>query len=1074
MVQNDFEQPGEASENNTIRWLHLRIHNASLYQDQDVLVNPDFLQVSCGDILRLSKPGESEGACFLKVTDRTSIQGTKTEISISQNIAESFQFTGHSLIQVANLGPRVKPISFVEVLVKNQYLSSSEMWRLKFLLNGQCIYSGKILFLDRIQASVKSLFMDTLQVKSGLIGHETKFNFRSQSAKIVWLIEFSKELWEETMDGRLYFELVVELMERILERWNSDGLRHILSIVVFSRVFYNNLWEAGFSSKPLLNRKDSHRSVHVLTDENNRPYSDLYFPLLTNERVGHSKSIVPRVVGSLKRLFYRFPLLIGSSLLLERFEYTTNVDYDETKFSLLLPGTAENSWSEESNLLEAFNVCLNDFERHFIDRELKATGNHVVIFTASRGVWKVHENLIKLTKRRLMSNGVGWEILSVGVPITDQAPIFILQPSKNQMEHTSKMWKNREENPNILMHLSRSISIAQMERTAKMGTIYYKFPKEWFPLRFIGPRFPSSLAKTASPRNEIRIYMEDFSNDLELESSNFVTAMHIHDNRVAVANAKHSQVALLSKLPRSTSVDLFHSTKSREEQKRNPSYEIYTTYGKFFDMTRKSIYRNHLSAVELLKDSQTKLNSNHIKPWIEYETCEEPPSIDIQRRIMWNNLLEPSVLPLTTEFAPNSIFSKSYFLQYLYTLPLPSKSKSDPQLFSESARALVKELVCQRMVQDFQVVVHLSDEIFWKNLASPELYERTMERHAKSSSRRQKSSFPGEDIGQIRCVLAKGREYHELTVNPENYTVQVRRFVRVDAPEKSIPSFHYRYNLFCTNSSRFVIKTGSFSVQTDSINWNRLDQILVEGQVLPCTSEILMKELQARVVRFAIIPNGNKSTECISQFLRSITRGEIGFEQLPSESLDGYRSNEEQFFTKLDMGMFKGARHEWIILGVDKFLVPSAAFHWSLYWLVCEGGVVEDYIQFCFRRAKLQGLTCCRVPFDFVNSQSSWTISTVWYNINVVLWKQAIEMVILEAGLFLDKRDTENVYFVHQTGGCMVQWNKETESVYWRESNVVENTHSSRKHVFHSINNTIYLSKFVQTVVLDIIHNISF
>jgi len=140
-------------------------------------------------------------------------------------------------VQVSNLGPNVKPLSFVEVVVKNQYLSSSEMWRLKFLLNGQCIYTGKVLFLDRLQARVKSLFMDASQVESGLVSHETKFNFRSQSAKTIWLIEFSKELWNETMDGRLYFELIVEFIERILERWNSNGLQHILSMIVFSRVF---------------------------------------------------------------------------------------------------------------------------------------------------------------------------------------------------------------------------------------------------------------------------------------------------------------------------------------------------------------------------------------------------------------------------------------------------------------------------------------------------------------------------------------------------------------------------------------------------------------------------------------------------------------------------------------------------------------------------------------------------------------------------------------------------------------------------------------------------------------------
>jgi hypothetical protein len=88
----------------------------------------------------------------------------------------------------------------------------------------------------------------------------------------------------------------------------------------------------------------------------------------------------------------------------------------------------------------------------------------------------------------------------------------------------------------------------------------------------------------------------------------------------------------------------------------------------------------------------------------------------------------------------------------------------------------------------------------------------------------------------------------------------------------------------------------------------RLDQVLVEGPVLPLTSELLMKEFQARVVRFAIIPSVNQTIERIWQFLKAITREEIGVELLPVEPLDGYPRKEEQSWIKLDMGMFKGAR----------------------------------------------------------------------------------------------------------------------------------------------------------------------
>lgn len=69
-----------------------------------------------------------------------------------------------------------------------------------------------------------------------------------------------------------------------------------------------------------------------------------------------------------------------------------------------------------------------------------------------------------------------------------------------------------------------------------------------------------------------------------------------------------------------------------------------------------------------------------------------------------------------------------------------------------------------------------------------------------------------------------------------------------------------------------------------------------------------------------------------------------------------------------------------------------------------------------FIQAKQQGLTCCKVPFDFENAQSSWTISTCWYDINVALWKHAIEELLLGEGFFLDEEDSKNLSLMHYSG----------------------------------------------------------
>jgi len=51
----------------------------------------------------------------------------------------------------------------------------------------------------------------------------------------------------------------------------------------------------------------------------------------------------------------------------------------------------------------------------------------------------------------------------------------------------------------------------------------------------------------------------------------------------------------------------------------------------------------------------------------------------------------------------------------------------------------------------------------------------------------------------------------------------------------------------------------------------------------------------------------------------------------------------------------------------------------------------------------------------------------------------------------------------------MVRWRKEDETISWIESIAIENTHSARKNIFHSISTSIYVSKLVQTVLRHVV-----
>lgn len=63
------------------------------------------------------------------------------------------------------------------------------------------------------------------------------------------------------------------------------------------------------------------------------------------------------------------------------------------------------STAVDGNLLEAINLALNKFDKHYIDRDLRRTGQAVVLITAGTGVWLIDRTLIELTKERLVDNG---------------------------------------------------------------------------------------------------------------------------------------------------------------------------------------------------------------------------------------------------------------------------------------------------------------------------------------------------------------------------------------------------------------------------------------------------------------------------------------------------------------------------------------------------------------------------------------------------------------------------------------------------------------------------------------------
>jgi hypothetical protein len=267
-------------------------------------------------------------------------------------------------------------LDHVELAFKEQYLGRSDMWRLQQNLKGTCVYhEKKILFAGSIKATVKRLFAHEEQMTSGYITETTRMIFRSASAKYFLFIQMSREMWEFDEDGELYFEKAVSnFLPQLFSRWKDEGTNHVVSIILFTRVFYETKID-----DPLINQA-----------ADGRYYKDFYKVLADWETTDDWMTII----GPLKK---------------EQLNFQPNVLLRTEDDRKVVSG--QISMACEGNVLEAVNLALNPFDKHFVDRDLMRTGLSIILITPGVGKFSVNKKLLRLTNERMTDNGIAMDLV---------------------------------------------------------------------------------------------------------------------------------------------------------------------------------------------------------------------------------------------------------------------------------------------------------------------------------------------------------------------------------------------------------------------------------------------------------------------------------------------------------------------------------------------------------------------------------------------------------------------------------------------------------------------------------------
>ncbi|GAA6054213.1 hypothetical protein JCM3770_001395 [Rhodotorula araucariae] len=418
----------------------------------DVVVHPSALPTGAvvGDlvavrpVLRPGSKGKGKDRPLLFRVDRTNDQDDQVapggdgpvglaarrrgtaQVTVSPVVAQSFSWVKNRIEVELSLFPSPPPprlcASHVELYFNNLYLSRPDAFALSLSLTDKVLHVGQRVALPGSGARLRvgdmwsnssgststsrgpSPHAKNTRLDAAYITDETKFVFRSESARHYIFVEVSQELWQFEEDGSMLLEKCELFLHELWSHYSgkmsteaedkrSKGIStsHVASIILYGRVIYDDEQDAEEERAPLCRLEDG------------TLYRDFY-KVVVDLTPSPPASIIHQVALDLRRW--------QSTVLLR-----TRPDGSERLSGRL-------AHAHESPILEAANLALNSFEEHWIDRDLQRTGQEIIALTAGTTFYQVEKSLLRLTTERMLYHGCGLDLISLSKMPLHTIPLF--------------------------------------------------------------------------------------------------------------------------------------------------------------------------------------------------------------------------------------------------------------------------------------------------------------------------------------------------------------------------------------------------------------------------------------------------------------------------------------------------------------------------------------------------------------------------------------------------------------------------------------------------------------------------
>ncbi|ONH66631.1 Vacuolar membrane-associated protein IML1, partial [Cyberlindnera fabianii] len=256
-----------------------------------------------------------------------------------------------------------------------------------------------------ILGNISAVYREGKKVFSSYIGENTKVVFRSESARLVFLIQMTEEMYHFQEDGEVMFhKFVSSLFPTIFKRWRDEGTHHLITIVFAANIDTSeNSWTDLKEGQRCKNTKDFYR---VVVDQVNIVHWNDIMISLRYEFANFRKDIISH---QLKHS--------GGNTVTPRFVPTI-----------------------KSDILNTINLATTLVVDRFRDPDLRHTTTHFIVVSAGNGLFDVDYDDLLDTSKRIFNSELSVDILCMAQPPLHATPLFRYRDHSGQLHHCIPGW----------------------------------------------------------------------------------------------------------------------------------------------------------------------------------------------------------------------------------------------------------------------------------------------------------------------------------------------------------------------------------------------------------------------------------------------------------------------------------------------------------------------------------------------------------------------------------------------------------------------------------------------------------